>query len=188
MQPPPRKLLRGLPTHKSPPSGRSLRPNEKNAEKRTFFSASYSGRRYKTGRRKTRRPVLISIPPPAFVPYGTNNLAGSGSRPERYSSSLRWSLLYVNGMYLLLALHHRRFGKVLAATELLKNSRPFVFTFELLEGPLDVFTLLDRHDNHCRNYFWLLKFGCMSLRTPSASAAVPEPPARPVPHRGTVPK
>ena len=40
--------------------------NEKNAEKRTFFSASYSGRRYKTGRRKTRRPVLISIPAPSL--------------------------------------------------------------------------------------------------------------------------
>ena len=97
-------------------------------------------------------------------------------------------VLYVNSVLHRLALGDRRLGEILAAAEFLQDARALVFTFELLEGPLDVFTLLDRHDNHCRNYFWLLKFGCMSLRTPSASAAVPEPPARPVPHRGTVPK
>ena len=57
-------------------------------------------------------------------------------------------VLDVNGVLHRLALGHRRFGEVLATTELLEDTRTLVFTFELLQGALDVFALFYRHDDH----------------------------------------
>ena len=55
---------------------------------------------------------------------------------------------YVNSVLHRLALGDRRLGEILAAAEFLQDARALVFTFELLEGPLEVLPLLDRHDNH----------------------------------------
>ena len=57
-------------------------------------------------------------------------------------------VLHVNGVLLRHALRDRRLGEVLAAAKLLQDARALVFTFELLQGALDVFALFYRHDNH----------------------------------------
>ena len=57
-------------------------------------------------------------------------------------------VLHVNGVLLRHALRDRRLGEVLAAAQLLQDARALVFTFELLQGALDVFALFYRHDNH----------------------------------------
>ena len=70
-------------------------------------------------------------------------------------------LLYVNGMLHGDTLRIRRYGDILAPTKLLQNTRTLVFTFEILEGLLDVLALFYRHDNH-NSLLFLLFFTLIS--------------------------
>ena len=70
-------------------------------------------------------------------------------------------LLYVNGMLHGDTLRNRRFGEILAAAKLLQDTRTLVFTFEFLEGLLDVLALFYRHDNH-NSLLFLLFFTLFS--------------------------
>lgn len=64
-------------------------------------------------------------------------------------------VLYVNSVLHRLALGDRRLGEILAAAEFLQDARALVFTFELLQGALDVFALFYRHDNHSSILFFV---------------------------------
>jgi hypothetical protein len=62
-------------------------------------------------------------------------------------------LLHVYGVGHGLAFGHGRLREVLAGAELLEHACFFVFAFKFLEGPFDVFALLDRHNDHNRSFF-----------------------------------
>ena len=73
----------------------------------------------------------------------------------------------------LLAVRYRRLLEGLAATQFLYHAGALVFTFELLEGALDVLAFLYLYDDHCLVLgficFWFLCLFAWRLRPRKAA-------------------